>query len=181
MVGGRPVIRLVIICHLLITSDHSWREPWHKFEDWDWFNARNFCRLAVSHEGWNRYQRLPLQRALHGPGQFRVSGGISSLCYHDALWSVYSVLNISDDFNFPDNVSSIYTSGRKCNFLNKGCDASHLQPINVNGWFWADGNKRIPPTNLPSKLTFWSRWAGCGHGSVLGLSSTVACVPESCD
>ena len=22
----------------------SWREPWHKFEDWDWFNARNFCR-----------------------------------------------------------------------------------------------------------------------------------------
>ena len=24
----------------------SWREPWHKFEDWDWFNARNFCRLG---------------------------------------------------------------------------------------------------------------------------------------
>ena len=22
----------------------SWREPWNKFEDWDWFNARNFCR-----------------------------------------------------------------------------------------------------------------------------------------
>ncbi len=22
----------------------SWREPWHKFEDWDWFNGRNFCR-----------------------------------------------------------------------------------------------------------------------------------------
>ena len=22
----------------------SWREPWHKFEDWDWVNGRNFCR-----------------------------------------------------------------------------------------------------------------------------------------
>ena len=24
--------------------------------------------------------------------------------------------------------------------------------------FWADGNKRIPPTNIASRLTFWSRW-----------------------
>ena len=24
--------------------------------------------------------------------------------------------------------------------------------------FWSDGNKRIPPTNIPSKLTFWSRF-----------------------
>ena len=58
---------------------------------------------------------------------------------------------------FPDNISSIHTSGRKCNFRNKGCDAAQLQPLNVNGWFWADGNRRIPPTNVPSKLTFWSR------------------------
>jgi len=56
-----------------------------------------------------------------------------------------------------DNISSIWTSGRKCNFRNKGCDAAQLQPININGWFWSDGNKRIPPTNIPSKLTFWSR------------------------
>jgi hypothetical protein len=41
--------------------------------------------------------------------------------------------------------------------LIQGCDAENLQPINVNGWFWADGNKRIPPTNIPSRLTFWSR------------------------
>merc|ERR1719356_1367306 len=39
-----------------------------------------------------------------------------------------------------DNISSIYTSGRKCNFQDKGCDAEHLQPINI-----------------PSRLTFWSR------------------------
>ena len=93
----------------------------------------------------------------------------------------------------PDNISSVYTSGRKCNFQNKGCDAEHLQPININGWFWADGNKiqhsistyiytkylhistlnistqylstgnkRIPPTNIPSRLTFWSRTGEAG-------------------
>jgi hypothetical protein len=32
----------------------------------------------------------------------------------------------------------------------------------VNGWFWADGNKRIPPTNTPSRLTFWSRTGEAG-------------------
>jgi hypothetical protein len=47
-------------------------------------------------------------------------------------------------------------------FLCQGCDAENLQPINVNGWFWADGNKRIPPTNTPSRLTFWSRTGEAG-------------------
>merc|ERR1719330_2101612 len=56
------------------------------------------------------------------------------------------------------NVTSIYTSGRKCNFQNKGCDGAHLQPINVNGWFWAGANNhRIPPTNQPNPEAFWSR------------------------
>merc|ERR1712223_2064919 len=56
-----------------------------------------------------------------------------------------------------DNVTSIYTSGRKCNFQNKGCDGAHLQPINVNGWFWAGaGNGRIPPTNAPHPEAAWS-------------------------
>ena len=35
------------ISHLNWGGHHyflSWREPWHKFEDWDWFNGRNFCR-----------------------------------------------------------------------------------------------------------------------------------------
>ena len=25
----------------------SWRESWTKFEDWDWFNARNYCRWVI--------------------------------------------------------------------------------------------------------------------------------------
>jgi hypothetical protein len=59
---------------------------------------------------------------------------------------------------FADNVSSVYTSGRKCNFKGKGCDAAHLQPINVNGWFWAGANnKRILPTNEPNPESFWSQ------------------------
>ena len=58
---------------------------------------------------------------------------------------------------FSDNVSSVWTSGRKCNFKGKGCDAEHLQPINVNGWFWAGAaNKRIPSTNEPNDQTYWS-------------------------
>merc|ERR1712001_654464 len=107
----------------------SWREPWHKFEDWDWFNGRNFCR--------DRCMDLV---SFNTPGEFEM---FSEMMYYD-------------------NISSIHTSGRKCNFQNKGCDAPHLQPININGWFWADGNKRIPPTNQPSKLTFWSRTGEAG-------------------
>merc|ERR1712088_752198 len=102
----------------------SWREPWHKFEDWDWFNGRNFCR-----------ERCMDLVSFETPEEYRHFARILQ----------------------KDNVSSVYTSGRKCNFQDKGCDAAQLQPININGWFWSDGNKRIPPTNIPSKLTFWSR------------------------
>ena len=48
-------------------------------------------------------------------------------------------------------MSAVWSSGRKCNFLNKGCDSAALQPININGWFWSDGNTMIPPTNLPNR------------------------------
>jgi hypothetical protein len=103
----------------------SWREPWHKFEDWDWFNGRNFCR--------DRCMDLV---SFDTPGEFQLFQGIMR----------------------QDNVSSIYTSGRKCNFKGKGCDAAHLQPINVNGWFWAGANnKRILPTNEPNAESFWSK------------------------
>lgn len=102
----------------------SWREPWHKFEDWDWFNGRNFCR--------DRCMDLV---SFETPGEFAMFKEIME----------------------KDNVSSIYTSGRKCNFQNKGCDGAHLQPINVNGWFWAGAkNVRIPATNTPHPDAFWS-------------------------
>jgi len=103
----------------------SWREPWHKFEDWDWFNGRNFCR--------DRCMDLV---SFDTPGEHKLFAAIAR----------------------QENVSSIYTSGRKCNFKGKGCDAEHLQPINVNGWFWAGaGNARIPRTDQPAENSFWSR------------------------
>jgi len=104
----------------------SWREPWHKFEDWDWFNGRNFCR--------DRCMDLV---SFNTPGEFEMFSEIMKR----------------------DNVTSIYTSGRKCNFQNKGCDAPHLSPINVNGWFWAGANNdRIAPTDRPAPgKSFWSR------------------------
>merc|ERR1711974_549944 len=104
----------------------SWREPWHKFEDRDWFNGRNFCR--------DRCMDLV---SFNTPGEFEMFSEIMKR----------------------DNVTSIYTSGRKCNFQNKGCDAPHLSPINVNGWFWAGANNdRIAPTDRPAPgKSFWSR------------------------
>ncbi|XP_040566110.1 uncharacterized protein [Lepeophtheirus salmonis] len=51
---GRPLLNApnITLCqnrisHGKLGGHHyflSWREPWHKFEDWDWFNARSFCR-----------------------------------------------------------------------------------------------------------------------------------------
>merc|ERR1712172_85587 len=70
----------------------SWREPWHKFEDWDWFNGRNFCR--------DRCMDLV---SFDTPGEHKLFTAIAR----------------------QENVSSIYTSGRKCNFKGKGCDAPH--------------------------------------------------------
>lgn len=110
----------------------SWREPWNKFEDWDWFNGRNFCR-----------ERCMDLVSFETPAEYR---HFAKMLHRD-------------------KINSTYTSGRKCNFLEKGCDAAHLQPININGWFWADGNKRIPATNIPSRLTFWSRKGENGGGS----------------
>merc|ERR1712025_581339 len=82
-----------------------------------------------------------------------------------------------------DNVTSVYTSGRKCNFQNKGCDAPHLAPINVNGWFWAGANNaRIPPTDRPSPEAFWSNtgekgerqpdnFEGIKHGPITAVNN----------
>ena len=36
------------LLHKIKNIFRSWREPWHKFEDWDWFNARNFCRSNIA-------------------------------------------------------------------------------------------------------------------------------------
>jgi len=107
----------------------SWREPWTKFEDWDWFNGRNFCR----------------ERCMD----------LISFNTADEYRHFAQVIH-------KDNVSSVYTSGRKCNFQKKGCEAPQFQPVNINGWFWADGNTKIPPTNIPSRDTFWSRTGELG-------------------
>merc|ERR1712066_503601 len=109
----------------------SWREPWNKFEDWDWFNGRNFCR-----------ERCMDLVSFETPREFKMF----------------------EEVMIADNISSIYTSGRKCNFRGKGCDAQHFQPININGWFWTGaGNARLPPTNIDNKNTFWSKTGPSGN------------------
>jgi len=131
---GKPLLNRPVLdecmkrkSHLKMGGHHyflSWREPWHKFEDWDWFNGRNFCR--------DRCMDLV---SFETPEEFKMFEEIME----------------------KDNVSSIWTSGRKCNFQNKGCDGAHLQPINVNGWFWAGArNARIAATDRPDPSSFWS-------------------------
>jgi len=131
---GKPLLNRPVleeckkrISHLTWGGHHyflSWREPWHKFEDWDWFNGRNFCR--------DRCMDLV---SFDTDEEYKLMAAIMKA----------------------DNVSVVWTSGRKCNFKGKGCDAEHLQPINTNGWFWAGaGNARIPPTDQPSDKTYWS-------------------------
>lgn len=131
---GKPLLNRPIVeeckkrkSHLKWGSHHyflSWREPWHKFEDWDWFNGRNFCR--------DRCMDLV---SFDTPGEYEIFAAIA----------------------LQDNINSTYTSGRKCNFKGKGCDAAHLQPINKNGWFWAGAsNTRIPDTETNSEFTYWS-------------------------
>jgi len=131
---GKPLLNRPILKECMERKTHmkvgdhnyflSWREPWHKFEDWDWFNGRNFCR--------DRCMDLV---SFDTPGEYKMF----------------------EEIMRRDNVTSIYTSGRKCNFQNKGCDGAHLQPINVNGWFWAGAsNKRIPPTDRSHPEAFWS-------------------------
>jgi len=56
------------------------------------------------------------------------------------------------------NLNSIWTSGRLCNF--KGCNAKHLQPRHINGWFWSGSGKTIAATNSTPPgwpQTPWSR------------------------
>jgi len=115
------------ISHGKLAGHHyflSWREPWHKFEDWDWFNGRNFCR-----------ERCMDLVSFDNPIEFKMF----------------------EEVMVADNISSIWTSGRKCNFKGKGCEQAIFQPINTNGWFWAGaGNARMPATNTPTSNTYWS-------------------------
>jgi len=59
------------------------------------------------------------------------------------------------------NVSGVWTSGRLCNF--HGCDAPHLQPKHINGWFWAGSGARIPPTNRTAPGWTDNPWSHTGY------------------
>jgi len=66
------------------------------------------------------------------------------------------VENIMEKFN----VNSLWTSGRLCNF--HGCDAAHLQPKHINGWFWSGSGTRLPPTNTTDKGWRENPWSHTG-------------------
>lgn len=62
---------------------------------------------------------------------------------------------------------SVWTSGRLCNF-NEDCKRDDLQPIKVNGWFWATPRVRMlatdkrTPFNANGAINDWSQAGNCG-------------------
>ena len=62
------------------------------------------------------------------------------------------------------NGQSVWTSGRLCNF-NDDCKRADLQPIKVNGWFWATPRVRMLPSDQrtpfsPNRAV--NDWSGAG-------------------
>jgi len=55
----------------------------------------------------------------------------------------------------------VWTSGRLCNF--HGCDAPHLQPKNINGWFWSGSGARISATNVTAPGWKENPWSHTGY------------------
>ena len=87
-----------------------------------------------------------------------IDGNLRERCMDLVSFETAHEFKMFQEVMIADNISSIYTSGRKCNFQGKGCDGQQFDPINVNGWFWAGaGNKRLPPTNTADPNTFWSK------------------------
>jgi len=58
-------------------------------------------------------------------------------------------------------LKDVWTSGRLCNF--KGCDAKHLQPKHINGWFWSGSGVRMAPTNSTPDGWMRNPWSHTGY------------------
>ena len=84
----------------------------------------------------------------------------------------YQEFKMVQDIINKHKIHSLWTSGRLCNF--KGCDAPHLQPRSVRGWFWAGSGKVIPPTNSTPPGWPSQPWSRTGYiGQFLGSSNAV--------
>ena len=68
----------------------SWREPWHKFEDWDWFNGRNFCRdRCMDLVSFDTAQENDLFSAIIRQGQKVVPASHTTTYFFQKLIKVY--------------------------------------------------------------------------------------------
>ena len=56
-----------------------------------------------------------------------------------------------------EDISYIWTGGRKCNFA--GCERGDLQPAIENGWYWAPTGVRLAPPGRCSHCQ-WSHTGG---------------------
>ena len=99
-------------------------------------NLRERCMDLVSFESPQEYRHFATMM-YYGELLLCLRGKITlklEIIKIKSWWKTQRPQHIVQQSILTDNVSSIHTSGRKCNFQNKGCDAAHLQPININGW-----------------------------------------------
>lgn len=79
----------------------------------------------------------------------------------------YQEFKMVQDIVRKNNLHSLWTSGRLCNF--KGCNKPHLQPRIINGWFWSGSSKTIASTNSTPPGWPSQPWSYTGYiGQFLG-------------
>lgn len=102
---------------------------------------------------------------ISSPLKVMVIGCVFSSKNYKLIFSLYfsGEFQMVQDIIRQYNLHSLWTSGRLCNF--KGCDKPHLQPKNINGWFWSGSGKTtaISPTNV--KPPGWPKkpWSSTGY------------------
>jgi len=103
----------------------------------------------------------------HGAGWLDARNLCRERCMDLISIETFQEFKMVKDIIQKHKIHSLWTSGRLCNF--KGCDAPHLQPRRIKGWFWAGSGKTIAPTNSTPPGWPLQPWSPTGYiGQFLG-------------
>ncbi len=89
----------------------SWREPWNKFGDWDWFNGRNFCR-----------ERCMDLISFDTPGEFKMfeevmtAGNMTPKRQHTKPHQDHVQVRVTSDPNSRQKIGKQLELGSHCTF-----------------------------------------------------------------
>ncbi|ERL87951.1 hypothetical protein D910_05339 [Dendroctonus ponderosae] len=122
----------------------SWRDPALATAQYDWLDARNYCRRQCM-------ETISLETSVENEWikERLVKDKVRLVSGSDTRGLVKLGLQ----------VKYIWTSGRKCDF--KGCDRPDLLPNEVNGWFWTATLEKLAPATQRDQND-WSPTGGIG-------------------